>query len=186
MIAIKLVKCVFFLQLLVICGVGWATVVQGQSDGRYRPAAIAVAPTAARNRGGGGQNDGRYNPAGDGRYVGSNDGKYVHIAGKDGPGDAGYKGTLIGGGEYSGKNIGGGQYSGGSGQAGSGASGGGSAVGSGGRATGILSLQTAVGIGGRAAATTQRPIVVTKAIPAEGWQIIRNEKSESPEGYHYL
>lgn len=176
--------------MFVGCCVILSIAVQGQSDGRYRPSpAIASGSITTRSRGGGG-NDGRYNPGGDGRYIGGNDGKYVHVAGKDGPGDAGYRGDLIGGGQYSGKNIGGGKYSGTGGT-----SGGGSASGSGGRATGVDTRQSVVGSGGSVVGsggrpsvttTSQRPTVVTKAAPPEGWQIIRDEKSETADGYHYL
>lgn len=156
-----------------------------QNDGRYRPEPKPVRiptvnPLVGRYRGGGG--DGRYNPAADGRYVPSNDGKYVHIAGKDGPGDAGYVGGIYTGGP-------GGKYTGGNG-AGGGAGGagrGGSAQGN--RGSAASGSGVGVGVGGAGSgnkgATTQRTYV-TKGAPPDGWEIIRNEKTESVDGYHYL
>lgn len=115
----------------------------------------------------------RYNPANDGRYVGSNDGKYVHVAGKDGPGSPGYVG---GGGQYSGGSLGGGQYSGG-------------LVGGGqysGNAGARNSNSGRIGSSGLGTTPSPKPAAVTAAQPKEGWQIIRNEKSETDDGYHYL
>lgn len=129
-------------------------------------------PLAGRYRGAGG--DGRYNPANDGRYVPSDDGRYTHIAGKDGPGDAGYVGGVFKGGP-GGKYVGANGNGGGAGGSGFG---GGGANKAGGRNQGG-SNRAAV------AATTQKSYV-TKGAPPEGWAIIRNEKTESTDGYHYL
>lgn len=90
-------------------------------------------------------------------------GKYVHVAGKDGPGAQPYTGEQNPGGQYTG-----GQNPGG---------------------------QIGIGAGSIAAKTTKKPVVavattprtiVTQGVPPDGWKIIRDEKTETIDGYHYL
>lgn len=107
--------------------------------------------------------------------MGGNDGKYVHVAGKDGPGAAAYAG---GGGQYSGGQVGGGRYTGtaqldsrfGSGSGRGGGSGGGGAPSS--------------GSANRGQSINPRPTVA--AGPQGGWRTLRDEKTETVDGYHYL
>lgn len=98
----------------------------------------------------------------------SDDGRYVHVTGKDGPG-------AVGGGKY----VGGPSPSGGPAARQTGAG----VRAPGARGSGMVSAKAAAA----AAATGVRAVQQQQAsAPAAGWQIVRNEKTETADGYHYL
>ncbi|KAG4076895.1 hypothetical protein HA402_015882 [Bradysia odoriphaga] len=112
--------------------------------------------------------------ANDGKYRPSDDGKYTHIGDKDRGQYTGGGGEYTGGGgEYTGGggayDGGFGKYSGGSGQSNAGAN---------------------AGIGSRVGlekySTTLKPTPNVNAIGNNGWRIIRDERTEDTDGYHYL
>lgn len=95
-------------------------------------------------------------------------GKYVHVAGKDGPGSV-PPGKYV---HMAGKDgPGAAAYLGGSG--------------------GNAKAQS--GTNGNAQKSSKKPIIpttqrtiVTQGVPPTGWKIIRDEKTETIDGYHYL
>lgn len=113
----------------------------------------------------------RYNPGNDGKYRPGDDGKYNHVGDKD-------RGLYTGGGgEYTG---GGGEYTGNGG-----AYDGGFGKYSGG--SGITTARGNIGTGSRVPlATTVKPDPHAFAVGSNGWRIIRDEKTEDTDGYHYL
>lgn len=136
----------------------------------------------------------RYNSGSDGRYVPSDDGKYVHIAGKSGPGGGDYTG---GGDQY---NGGGGQYTGDRSAVGPGGAGG-KYTGSSGTvniiSTGSKTTTNSAGSASSGGGTGKSRISsnlsnvavrpnLGKGAPPNGWNIIKNEKTETIDGYHYL
>lgn len=117
-----------------------------------------------------------YNPSNDGRYVGGNDGRYVHVAGKDGPGAAAYVGGQVGGGKYTGSGGGGGGSGGGGAQIAN-------RFGAGSGSAGAGRTPTS-GSANRGQSINPRPTAA--AGPQGGWRTIRDEKTETVDGYHYL
>lgn len=126
----------------------------------------------------------RYNPANDGKYRPSNDGKYIHVGDKD-------RGQYTGGGgEYTG---GGGQYNGNGGDY-NGGFGKYDGETNGGKSPRIDTRVTVKPATSRPKPTSNPTTAKPKpksnynlnAGDKDGWKIIRDEKTEDTDGYHYL
>lgn len=130
----------------------------------------------------------RYDPANDGKYRPDNDGRYTHIGDKDRGQYAGGGGEYTGGGgQYTGSVSGGGQYTGNGGDYDGGF---GKYSGGNGQTNAGKNVKIDPRFGVKADPTTAKPKPKPNpnlnAGAKDGWKIIRDEKTEDTDGYHYL